>query len=57
MKQNQIRAKLPGLRKRKLEGFLVGGNLGGEKNGGGFAPTGLHDGCHGNLLMVRSNYR
>jgi hypothetical protein len=43
------------LRNRKREGFLVGGNLGGKENGGGFAPTGLHDGCHGNLLMVRSN--
>ena len=53
VKEDEIRAKFDGLRKRKGKGLFVGGNLGGEENGGGFAPTWLHDGCHGNLLVVR----
>ena len=53
VKEDEIRAELAGLRQRKRKGFLVGGNLGGEQDGGGFAPTRLEYGCHGNLLRVR----
>jgi hypothetical protein len=52
MKENQLRAKLRGLRKSKAIGFLIGGNFGGKKNGGGLAPTGLEDGRHMNLLKM-----
>jgi hypothetical protein len=52
VEEDEIGAKLDSLRKGKLEGFLVGGNLGGEEDGGGFAPTGLENLCHGNLPLV-----
>jgi hypothetical protein len=50
MEENEIGAKLGSLRKRKCEGLFIGGNLGREQNGGGFAPTRLDYTCHGNLL-------
>jgi hypothetical protein len=53
VKENEIGAKLRGLRKRKCEGFFIDGNLGGEEDGGGFAPTRLDNDCHGNLLKVQ----
>ena len=50
VEKNEVRTEFLGLGKCKREGLLVGGNLGGKKNGGGFAPSGFHDGGHGHLL-------
>jgi hypothetical protein len=41
------------LRQSKGEGLLIGGSLGGKQDGGGFAPTRLENGGHGNLLEAR----
>ena len=57
VKEDEIGAKLDGLRKSEGEGLFIGGNLGGEEDGGGFAPTWLDDGGHGNLLVVRQYFR
>ena len=53
MKDDEMGAKLDGLRKSEGEGLFVGGNLGGVEDGGGFAPPWLDSVCHGNLLVVR----
>ena len=55
MKKDEIRGELLGLCQREREGLLVGWYLGGEENSGGFTPTWLQCGCHGNLVAVRSN--
>ena len=47
MKQDEIRAKLLGLRQRKGKGLFIGGDFGGKEDGGGLAPSRLQDGCHG----------
>src|ERR1017187_5641451 len=39
MKNNEICAKLEGLRKSEAEGLFIGRKLRSEENGGGFAPT------------------
>src|ERR1017187_9339367 len=58
VKENEIGAKLGGLSKSKVEGLLVGGNLGSEEDVGGLAPTWLDNGSHGNLLLkVRKYFR
>src|ERR1035441_6716928 len=51
VKENEIGAKLGSLCQSEGEGLLVGRNLGGKENGGGFAPTRLDDSSHGNLLL------
>jgi hypothetical protein len=57
VKEDEIGAKLRSLRKSEGECLLVGGNLGGEKDGGGFAPSWLDYGGHGNLLLVRQYWQ
>src|ERR1700678_3857856 len=44
MKKDKIGPKFSGLRKSIGERFFIGGNLGREKDGGGFAPTWLDNG-------------
>ena len=41
MKNDEMRSEFLGLGEREGEGFFVDGNFGGEKDRGGFAPTGL----------------
>jgi hypothetical protein len=49
VKKYEIRAKLDGLRQSKAEGLFIGGNLRGEEDCGGLAPTWLEDCGHGDL--------
>jgi hypothetical protein len=52
IKNNEICAKLGGLRERKTEGLFIGGGVGSEEDGGGFAPTGLEGSGHVSLFRV-----